>query len=49
VDQVRAAIRLKPYRLRTEQAYLGWSKRFMLFHHQRHPLEMGKLGPFGKL
>jgi integron integrase len=43
LDQVRAAIRLKHYSIRTEQAYLGWIKRFILFHNKRHPVEMGKL------
>jgi len=26
---------------RTEQAYVGWVKRFILFHNKRHPSEMG--------
>ena len=42
LDQVRDLIRLKHYSIRTEQAYLGWIKRFILFHHKRHPKEMGK-------
>lgn len=28
--------------LRTEQAYVNWIKRFILFHHKRHPREMGE-------
>ena len=40
LDQVRDAIRFKHYRIRTEQAYLGWIRRFILFHHKRHPMEM---------
>jgi site-specific recombinase XerD len=40
-DQVREAIRVRHYSLRTEQAYLHWIKRFILFHHKRHPAEMG--------
>jgi integron integrase len=27
--------------LRTEEAYLGWAKRFILFHQKRHPADMG--------
>ncbi len=27
--------------LRTEEAYLGWIKRFILFHDKRHPATMG--------
>jgi len=41
LDQVRQAIRLKHYSIRTEQAYVGWIKRFILFHNKRHPKNMG--------
>ena len=41
LDQVREALRLKHYTLRTEQAYVNWIKRFILFHDKRHPREMG--------
>jgi hypothetical protein len=27
--------------LRTEEAYLGWARRFIRFHHKRYPLAMG--------
>jgi integron integrase len=27
--------------IRTEEAYMGWVRRFILFHHKRHPKEMG--------
>jgi len=43
LDQVRAAIRTRHYSLRTEEAYVGWIKRFILFHHKRHPSEMGEV------
>jgi site-specific recombinase XerD len=36
LDQVRAALRLKHYAYRTEQAYVSWIKRFILFHDKRH-------------
>jgi integron integrase len=42
LDRVRDAIRVRHYSIRTEQAYLGWIKRFVLFHGKRHPGEMGK-------
>ncbi len=42
LDQVRDLIRLKHYSIRTEQAYPGWIRRFILFHHKRHPKEIGK-------
>jgi hypothetical protein len=41
LDQVRDAIRVRHYSYRTEQAYVGWIRRFVLFHGKRHPAEMG--------
>ncbi len=41
LDQVREKIRVKHYSLRTEQTYIGWIKRFILFQHKRHPKDMG--------
>jgi integron integrase len=32
---------LKHYSIRTERAYIDWIKRFILFHHKRHPNDMG--------
>lgn len=42
LDQVRERLRLKHYSIRTEQAYLDWIKRYILFHGKRHPVSMGK-------
>src|SRR5574340_253814 len=41
LDEVRAAIRLRHYSIRTERAYVEWIKRYILFHGKRHPREMG--------
>ena len=41
LDQVRETLRRNNYAYRTEQAYTGWIKRFILFHHKRHPQDMG--------
>ena len=41
LDLVRARLRLKHYSLRTEQSYVAWIRRFILFHGKRHPDEMG--------
>jgi len=41
LDQVREAIRTRHYSYRTEEAYVGWIRRYILFHHKRHPAEMG--------
>ncbi|MBI4755943.1 MAG: phage integrase N-terminal SAM-like domain-containing protein [Betaproteobacteria bacterium] len=42
LDQVAQRIRRKGYSLRTERSYVGWIKRFILFHGKRHPRDMGK-------
>jgi integron integrase len=41
LDQVKESIRTRHYSLRTEEAYVGWIRRFILFHGKRHPSEMG--------
>ena len=41
LDVVRETIRLKHYSYRTEQTYLDWIKRYLLFHQKKHPREMG--------
>lgn len=42
LDQVRCHIRTLHYSIRTEQAYVDWIRRFILFHNKRHPAGMGK-------
>ena len=42
LDRVRDAIRARHYSRRTEKAYVGWVRRFVLFHGKRHPSEMGQ-------
>jgi integron integrase len=42
LDVVRETLRRKHYSLRTEQAYLSWIRRFIRFHHFRHPRSMSK-------
>ena len=41
LDQVRSAIRLRHYSIRTEEAYVNVIRRFILYHKKRHPKEMG--------
>ncbi len=41
LDRVRDKIRLKHYSIRTEDAYIQWVRRFILYHDKRHPAEMG--------
>jgi hypothetical protein len=42
LDQVRNIIRRKHYRIRTEQAYVDWIKRFIIYHNKCHPAEMAE-------
>ncbi len=41
LDQVRAVMRLRRCSRRTEEAYLGWIKRFIVHHGMQHPAQMG--------
>jgi len=42
LDQVRQEIRVRHMALSTERLYVNWIRRFIFFHHVRHPAEMGK-------
>ena len=42
LDRVRVAVRARHYSIRTEEAYVAWIRRFILFHGKRHPSEMGE-------
>ena len=41
LDLLRQRIRVLHYSIRTEQAYVDWARRFILFHGKRHPRDMG--------
>jgi integron integrase len=41
LDRVRQAIRTRHYSARTEKAYVGWIRRYIVFHGKRHPNELG--------
>jgi integron integrase len=41
LDQLRDKIRVRHYSIRTEEAYVDWVRRFVLFHGRRHPAELG--------
>jgi hypothetical protein len=41
LDQVRDLLRLKHYAYRTEETYVQWIRRYILFHNKRHPKDMG--------
>ena len=41
LDAVRTVIQARHYSRRTEKAYTGWIRRFILFHGKQHPKKMG--------
>lgn len=41
LEQVRELIRIRHYSIRTEQAYVQWIRRYIVFHGKRHPSELG--------
>ena len=40
LDRVRAALRVRHYSRRTEEACVAWIRRYVLFHGKRHPAEL---------
>ena len=41
LDRVREAIRVRHYNRRTEEAYVTWIQRYIVFHGKTHPAQMG--------
>lgn len=41
LDRIRMAIRTRHYSIRTEEAYVTWARRYILFHKKKHPSAMG--------
>ena len=41
LDRMREALRLRRYSRRTEEAYIAWARRYILFHGKRHPAALG--------
>ena len=41
LDQMRDILRRKHYSIRTEDAYVDWTRRYILFHGKKHPKDMG--------
>ena len=41
LDRMRGVLRTRHYSIRTEDAYVQWAKRFILFHGKTHPSAMG--------
>jgi len=42
LDSVRHTIRKRHYSIRTEQTYVEWIRRYIVFHGKRHPKDMGE-------
>jgi site-specific recombinase XerD len=40
-DQLRDTMRFKHLSFKTEESYVGWSRRYLLWHGKKHPSEMG--------
>jgi integron integrase len=41
LDRVRSAVRLRHFSARTEETYIHWIRRFIVFHDKQHPDGMG--------
>ncbi len=48
LEKIRHLMRVHHYAIRTEQAYVDWIRRFILYHNKRHPTEMG-VGIWGRV
>lgn len=42
LDQMRDVLHTQHDSIRTEDSYVDWARRFMLFHQKRHSKEMGR-------
>ena len=41
LDDLKTELRIRHYSRRTEESYVGWVKRFIVFNGKRHPRETG--------
>ena len=41
LERMRIHLRTRHYSIRTEEAYLDWTRRFILYHNKQHPQDMG--------
>jgi len=41
LDRMRSRIRVRHYSIRTEDAYVQWARRYIIFHGKKHPSAMG--------
>ncbi len=43
LDQLRDCLRARHYSFRTEETYVDWVRRFILFHGKKHPRDLGSV------
>jgi len=43
LDRMSGKIRFMHYSPKTEDSYISWAKRFILFHNKKHPADIGKV------
>ncbi len=43
LDRVREVIRARHYSIRTEKSYVGWIRRFILYHNKQHPKDLSAI------
>ncbi len=41
LEQLRELLRGRHYSLRTEESYVDWARRYVIFHGKRHPRDLG--------
>ena len=44
LDRLRSEIRVRHYSIRTEETNGDWARRFILYHNNKHPKNMGVVG-----
>lgn len=42
LDQVRIALRSNHYSPKTEESYVSWIRKFILYNNKTHPMKLGK-------
>jgi integron integrase len=42
IDIIKEKLEYKKYTFKTQKNYRWWIKKYILFHHKKHPLDMGK-------
>ncbi len=43
LNEIKDAIRVRHYSIRTEQAYISWVKRYIRYHGWQHPKDLSEV------